>query len=228
MVLESLPPQDVHRPHLAMVFVVDVSGSMDPYKEELSDAFNHFIDECKKNARVSEMLDFALITFNHKIDVPVDFRSIKEVSHITFETGGLTAITEPMRKAKDMVRQRTMAYDQARVQPYKPWIILMSDGAPEPREPDLTNLKVLGSELKQRVEDKKVRVISVGVGRNYDVEVLSAVSEQMLKFENYEFMEFLEWVGVSIANVSQVVPGADAEDGSLQKNRVIPFGPQRS
>ena len=227
--MESLPPTDLAQPHVAVAFVIDVSGSMNSYMGELSKAFNKFVTECQNDARLNGILDFALITFDHEIKEEYGFKGIRKVEPFSFTNrNGATAITEPLKRANEMVRARTTEYKNAGVDPYKPWIVLMSDGAPYPEQPDKTNLKAFGEVLKKRQADGKVQVISVGVGPDYDVEVLSAITDRMLKFENYEFMKFLDWVGQSLAKVSDTAPGADVQYAPLQNDYVIPFGNQKA
>ncbi len=51
----------------AVCMVVDVSGSMTPYVNELSESFNNFINEAKEDDDIRNTMDIALLTFSSSV-----------------------------------------------------------------------------------------------------------------------------------------------------------------
>lgn len=189
----------------AVCMVIDVSGSMSPYVGDLSNKFNEFIDHAKEDNDVRNTMDLALLTFSNDVTDKLNgFSDIKGVEHQSFVASGSTNMTDALEKANEMVRERTHTYRRMGIEAYKPWIILMTDGYPNNAE----SVATIGSTLKSREKEGKLHVFALGMGTNFDKNVLLSVSEKCFAITDWNFEEFFTWLGKSVAMVSKSTPGA--------------------
>lgn len=189
----------------AVCMVIDVSGSMSPYVDELSEKFNEFISNAKEDNDVKNTMDLAVLTFSSDVNDELNgFSDIKGVQRMNFSAYGTTNMSLALERANEMVRERTHVYRRMGIEAYKPWIILMTDGYPD----DAYAVSAIGSILKQREKDGKVHVFALGMGRDFDKNVLMSVADKCFAITDWNFAEFFTWLGKSVAMVSKSVPGA--------------------
>jgi len=124
--------------HMALLFLLDTSGSMGvripgtkttPI-EELTNAINRFKAEVCSDEHTKDILDVAIIEFNNTYKVIQEFSPIEYLNPVELTAYGQTYISEALEVAVDMVTERSRFYRRSGAEPYKPWIVLISDGEP--------------------------------------------------------------------------------------------------
>lgn len=113
---------------------------------------------------------------------------------------------EAVNLSLDMLEERKKEYRQNGVDYYQPWLVLMSDGAPngDPNELDRAIKRV-----NDLVASKKLVVFAIGVGEYADMDVLAKFSpnRRPLRLQGLKFREFFVWLSQSVVAVSQSTPG---------------------
>jgi len=106
----------------------------------------------------------------------------------------------------DSLDRRKEDYRRNGVDYYQPWLVLMTDGAPN------GNAAILDQQVQrvqQMVESKKLTVFPIGIGDSADMNVLAKFSpgRAPLKLKGLNFTQFFAWLSKSVSKVSQSTPG---------------------
>jgi len=202
--------------HMALVFLLDTSGSMDgePIRQ-LNDGLNKFKIEVCQSKQTRDILDVAIIEFNSKFRVVQEFVPVEYMEPVNLKANGGTEMSPAIDKALDMVNERSRFYRRSGSEPYKPWVLLISDGAPTD---DITSVS---QKIKSMENDGKVSFRSLGV-EGYDPQVLHTLSGQkVMKLLGTDFSSFFDWVNKSMRAVSQGAPGDKPKAENLTGNVVV-------
>jgi len=205
-------------PHMALVFLVDTSGSMggEPI-DELNKGLNRFRTEVCENKQTREILDVAIVEFNSTYSVVQEFVPVEYMEPVNLTVKGSTQMSPAIEKALDMVNERSRFYRRTGTEPYKPWVLLISDGAPDYND-DIT---AAAQKIRQMEEDGKVSFRSLGV-EGYDPQVLHTLSgPKVMKLLGTDFSSFFNWVNKSMRSVSQSSPGERPQAEKLEGNVVV-------
>jgi uncharacterized protein YegL len=213
--------------HMALCFVLDISGSMQgPAIDALNDGMNRFKEMACRDSDTVGMLDVAIIAFDHEFEVLQNFLPVSEMMHINLAARGGTCFAAPMRAAIQMVKDRTKFYKQYTT-PYKPWIVLVTDGQKEAHESQ-QDFDSIVEELRQQQTEQKLAVRALGV-EGYDPKTLNLLADykradgtgwykNVLTLNGYDFTDFFNWALKSMAAISHSSPGQAVPPVSLQKN----------
>jgi len=206
--------------HMALVFLLDTSGSMgwpedDPPIRNLNEGLNRFKTEVCENKQTKDILDIAIVEFNSDFRVVQDFVPVEYMESVNLVATGGTTISPAIREALRMVDDRSRFYRRSGSEPYKPWILLISDGAPS------DDITAIAQEIKAMEDAGKVSFRSLGVG-DYDSKTLHQLSgEKVMKMKGVDFSSFFDWVNKSMRSVSQSSPGERPKAEKLSGNVVV-------
>ena len=142
------------------VLLIDVSGSMngDPIRE-LNNGLSAFQRALQQDDLAAMRVEVAIITFGNKVQVAQDFISAHQYEAQPLKAGGSTPMGEAINTALDMLRQRKDVYRQHGVSYYRPWLFLITDGAPT------DNWRPAAHRVPQAEASKSVAFFCVGVPR---------------------------------------------------------------
>ena len=115
---------------------------------------------------------------------------------------GSTPMGEAVDLAIDRLNRRKAEYKKSGVSYYQPWLVLMSDGAPN------SGREESARRLRRMAEERKVTVLCVGIGGGADLTILGQFSTRPAKqLSGMKFREFFQWLSQSMERVSQSSPG---------------------
>lgn len=188
--------------------VLDTSGSMsgDPINE-LNEGVQMFFKAIEEDEIAQFSAEIAIVTFGGTSNKILDFESINNQSVPLLNASGSTPMGSGVNLALDLLEQRKLEYQNAGVDYYQPWMVLMTDGGPtEPIESAVARTCEL-------INSKKLTIFPIIIGDDAGAKVISRFSPDRppLKLKGLNFKEFFEWLSQSVSRVSQSIPGEKIE-----------------
>lgn len=190
------------------MLVLDTSGSMggDPISQ-LNDGIETLKAELSQDTLAAKRVEVAMITFG-PISLESDFQTVDNFYPKQLSASGDTPIGGAITMAIDLINKRKQVYKEHGVGYYKPWIILITDGAPT------DNWSRAAQLVSDGEANKNFSFFAIGVeGANMDTLRQLSVREPM-KLKGLMFREFFLWLSGSLSSVSSKNPG--------ENNKLLP------
>jgi len=187
-----------------VVLVLDTSASMagDPI-DALNRGISRFKYDIEQDVLASMRVEISIVTFGAAVDVVQDFVTIDEFTPPMLQASGKTPLGQGIRLGFQQVNRRCALLRESGVGFYRPWMFLVTDGAPT----DGALWKNVVEDVHISVEQQKLLFFTVGVD-GADFSVLRAVSPQgspPILLKELQFEELFKWLSVSVCQVSRSV-----------------------
>ena len=211
---------DNPEPRCPVVLLLDVSASMQGEKiHVLNKSVDQFNYHVRQDALACLRIEIAIVAVGGKARV-LDCRGGRAVQPAgdafvaagdfipptPLQVYGSTPLGEGMRLALKLVRNRKDELRAEGVHLYRPWIVLLSDGAPNDDGWEQAAEAAVAEERR-----KGVLVYPVGV-KDADMTVLSRFSiRRPLKLRGLEFPALFQWLSTSLGSVARSQPGDDIQ-----------------
>jgi uncharacterized protein YegL len=189
-------------PRCPCVLLLDTSGSMHgPPLDALNEGLRTFRDNLCRDTLAARRVEVALITFDSEVRVVQDFVTADLFEPPVLTARGMTHVGSAIHKALDMVQARKAQYRAGGIAYYRPWVFLITDGAPQGEPAGVVE------DAARRVADeelnKRVAFFAVGV-ENADMDKLAAIATRApVKLKGLDFVEMFVWLSASMQRVSQ-------------------------
>ena len=199
-----IPPTHVNMPHMPVIILCDVSGSMGGTPiQNVNLSVNRFAADVCKDPKAAGLVDVAVMSFNEAPHIEQEFRPITELQPVKFSAGGGTDISSALEMAVQKLRERGHLYEDNGIEVKMPYIILITDGYGG----DVTEI---AKTINQRTADKKMQLWVLAI-KGYDKETVAKLTNGKRVFElvnegGYDFTEFFDFMAVSVKAVSTSSP----------------------
>lgn len=179
------------------VLLVDLSGSMAGAAiDELNKGLVAFQQELQHDDLAAMRVEVAIVSFGNTARVEQEFIAAHAFTAQPLRTGGNTPMGAAINLALDMVRKRKETYKQAGIPYYRPWIFLITDGAPT------DEWRSAAQRVQAEEASKAVAFFAVGV-QKADLKVLSQITtRQPLRLQGLKFRDMFVWLSQSLTTVS--------------------------
>lgn len=188
---------------------LDTSASMEgaPIRE-LNDGVRLFREAIREDEIALYAAEVCIVTFGHRgVECIADFAGLEyqpEVPELLAD--GMTPMGEAVNLGLDLLEKRKDEYKSKGVDYYQPWLVLMTDGAPNGDPQELSRAIRRTVDMANR---KKLSIFPIGIGARADMNVLAQFSpkREPLKLQGLKFRQFFEWLSQSVSRTSQSIPG---------------------
>ena len=207
---------------LPLILLVDTSSSMREWMRELNTAIRDMLGTLKEQESLKAEIHISFITFGKGgANLHTTLTSVSDIEFNDFTVGGLTPLGGALRIAKDMIENREIIKSKS----YTPIILLLSDGAP--------NDNGWENEMHRFINDgrsKKCMRMSLGIGRDYDYDVLKSFSSSGEVYEakdSTNIIDFFKFMTMTIKektlstdfNATDFIKGINEDYKKIVKDR---------
>lgn len=206
--------------HLACVLLVDTSGSMTGQPiDSLNYALQTFKNQVAMDELASRRVDVAIVEFNNDAHIVQDFTPIAQMEPVILRATGMTYMGAGIDLAIDMVKARNQFYSSVGTPVYRPWIFMITDGAPTDDIENAAN-RIWYEESKGT--HGKLKFFALGVG-DYDRNTLFKLTNRVIELTDTNFEGIFNWISESMVAISVSRVGEDVRLTDLPENaRVVP------
>jgi uncharacterized protein YegL len=188
---------DNPEPRCPCVLLLDTSSSMSGQAiKQLNAGLKQFQQELASDPLGAKRVEVAIISFG-PVRVQQDFITADMFAAPHLVTEGGTPMGEAIMEALDLIKLRKQQYQANGVAYYRPWVFLITDGAP-------TDEWAAAAKAVHAAEKAKALVFfPVGVD-GADFEVLGRLSPRApIKLRGLAFRELFQWLSNSLSGVSK-------------------------
>ena len=193
---------DNPEPRCPCVLLLDTSISMGGMPiNQLNEGVRTFKKELLQDPLATKRVEVAIVTFG-PVNIENDFHTVPNFHPRELDTTGDTPMGAAIITGIDMIARRKKEYKEAGIAYYKPWIILITDGAPT------DDFAKAAARVKEGEAGKSFAFFAIGVeGANMDI--LQQISVRApIKLKGLMFREFFMWLSASMKMVSAKNPGS--------------------
>jgi uncharacterized protein YegL len=192
---------DNPEPRCPCILLLDTSSSMKGERiAALADGLRRFRDEVGADALAKRRVEVAVVTFGGGVRVVQDFVTVEDFQPPALQAGGLTPMGTAIRQALDLLDVRKGQYKTGGIAYYRPWVFLITDGAPE-GEP-AGAIDEAARRIQEEEAARRVAFFAVGV-EGANMSLLATLSQRPpVKLRGLRFVDLFVWLSRSAQQVA--------------------------
>lgn len=185
-------------PRCPVILLCDTSGSMqgEPIKA-LNRGLADFKTDVYKDEIASLRVEVALITFG-PVRIIQDFTTIDNFKSPELKADGTTPMGEAIESALDLLERRKETYKANGIQYYRPWVFLITDGAPT------DSWQNAAYRVRQAEGDRRMLFFAVAIeGADLNtLKQIAPVERPPVVLNGLDFSSMFQWLSTSMKRVS--------------------------
>ena len=196
------PPSENFEQRCLCLLLLDTSGSMSGGKiSEFNSGMQQFQSELAQDRLASKRVEVAVVTFGSGVTEVTPFTEARAFVAPHLVADGWTPMGEAVEHGLELLRRRKDGLRADGIPMYRPWVFLITDGAPTDA----------WDEARRQVEEGELSssfaFFCVGV-QGADQAMLGDLSVRApLMLKGLAFRELFLWLSASMKSVSQSQPG---------------------
>ncbi|MBD2137361.1 VWA domain-containing protein [Anabaena sp. FACHB-1237] len=193
-------PEFVENPEnrCPVILLLDTSGSMSGQPiQELNRGLAAFKEDVMKDAHASLSVEVAIVTFG-PVRLTQDFVTIDHFIPPKLEVDGSTPMGAAIEYALDLLEKRKQSYKDNGVHYYRPWVFLITDGAPT------DYWEGAAQRVREEEEQRRMLFFTVGV-QGADMNKLKQIAppeRPPVTLNGLDFRSLFLWLSSSMKRVS--------------------------
>lgn len=195
-------------PHMACALLLDTSFSMSMGRggetpiHNLSEGIRRFKAAVSEDPLAQKRVDVAIITFSDHAQKICDFTPVVDLPTPELEATGMTNMAEGIQMAIDLVKDRTQMYQNLGTPCYKPWILMITDGASTSEDAEMEKAAQRIALEESKGSHGHLSFWGVGVG-NYDSKELFKLTNRVVELRAMDFTQLFDWLSESFTEISR-------------------------
>jgi len=168
--------------------------------QELKRGLAAFQEDVLRDSQASLSVEVAMITFGPIVKLMQYFVTIDQFTPPILEVAGATPMGAAIEYALDFLENRKQTYKDNGILYYRPWVFLITDGAPSPSDP----WQSAAQRLRQAEAQSRLSFFAVGV-QGADMNILKQISppeRPPVMLNGLDFRELFVWLSTSMKRVS--------------------------
>ncbi len=182
-----------------VILLLDTSGSMNGEPiQALNEGITAFKKDVLKDTQATLSVEVAMIKFGETVNLVQDFVTIDNFNPPKLQAIGRTPMGKAIDQALDLLEERKTTYKSNGVAFYRPWIFLITDGAPT------DEWQMASERVKQAEADKRLLFFVVAV-EEADMNKLTQIASPNrppVRLKGLDFRELFLWLSSSMKRVS--------------------------
>jgi uncharacterized protein YegL len=203
---------------LPVYILADRSGSMSGEAiVSVNQGLQFLKNDLEDEPRAVETVWISVISFGGKATVDVPLTELMAYNPPTLYAEGSTPMGEAMRLLNQAIDHDVVLSSGQHTGDYRPLIFLFTDGEPT------DDWRSAARELKARTQAKTANIVAVGCGPSVNANTLKEITESVMMMENTnqgEFTKLMEWISMSVKQVSQKRTTADPSNNNAAPSQV--------
>ncbi|MEV6848583.1 VWA domain-containing protein [Actinoplanes sp. NPDC051411] len=189
-------------PRIACALLLDTSYSMNGEPiDQLNQGFKLFCEEIRKDELAAKRAEIAVITFGGMARVEIPFTEGRDLQPRTLQPNGNTPLGGALDLGLSQIESRKAEYKQSGLEYYRPWMFVLTDGAPT----DGPAFAAAVGRVRAAETARGLSVFGIGVGPHAQMDALTQLSGQRapVRLQGLSFNEFFSWLSASLSSASQ-------------------------
>jgi uncharacterized protein YegL len=170
----------------------------------LNEGLRTFKETLTQDPLAARRVEVAVVTFDSEVKVVQDFITADQFEPPALTAQGLTHMGAAIHKALEMVQARKTQYRANGVAYYRPWVFMITDGAPQ-GETDFV-IEQARQRIQAEEASKHVAFFAVGVEGADMTRLTQLVVRTPVKLIGLNFAEMFVWLSASMQAISQSNP----------------------
>ncbi len=171
---------------------------------ELNGGLQFYKASLTEDPLAAKRVEVSIITFGRRVETVCDFTTVDNFVPPILRPEGDTPMGAAIVAGLDAVERRKQSYRANRINYYRPWVFLLTDGS------STDDCSIAAERLRRLESQKAIAFFPIGVGAAADMGMLAGLSNTIpKKLSGLRFRELFQWLSRSQRSVSNSRAGGE-------------------